>query len=62
MQGKSIGILIFALIVALGGWFQTLPQWASAATPEYLGQGLAVVGGVGLAWLGKSPVKRGGGL
>lgn len=62
MDCKSILILVLGMLVALGGWFQTLPTWGDASTPAYLGQGIAVVAGVGLAWLGKSPVKRGGGL
>ncbi len=53
----SMVVLVASLLMAIGGWIITLPTWQAACTPVSMGGLLTGVGGVILAWLGKSPIK-----
>lgn len=56
-MNKSIALLVFSLAIAAGGWIITLPDWSAATTTVAIGGLLMNLGGVGAAWLGKSPLK-----
>jgi len=49
-------ILLASLAVALVPWFNALSTWGAALTTVNVGAFLGIVGGVLLAWLGKSPI------
>ena len=57
----SILVLVASLLMAIGGWVITLPSWQAALAPVSMGGLLTGIGGVILAWLGKSPIKTNGG-
>lgn len=56
----SIVLLVASLVMALGGWMMTLKTWDAALLPLAMGGLLFNLGGVVVAWLGKSPIKPGG--
>ena len=50
-------LLLFAsLLMAVGGWGSSFQSWSEAAHPSHFFSLLGVVGGVILAWIGKSPI------
>jgi hypothetical protein len=57
----SIAFLLASLLMAIGGWILTLPNWNAATTPAAIGGLLTGLGGVVVAWLGKSPITPKGG-
>ena len=50
-------ILIASLLVGLGPWIQSADTWGSLFSTSNLGPGIGIVGGVLLAWVGRSPQK-----
>jgi membrane associated rhomboid family serine protease len=57
MLNNSRIILIASLLLALGGWDSSFQYWGQVfQVSNFLGL-LAIVGGVLLAWVGKSPIK-----
>jgi len=54
----SISLLIGGILVAVGPWAATLDNWADALTTQHVGVLLPIIGGVFLAWLGKSPTTK----
>jgi len=51
----SYAMLIGGMLVAVGPWLLSLEAWGHAIAPQNLGVLLPIVGGVLMAWLGKSP-------
>jgi len=52
----SIIVLIASLMLAAGGWLAALASWHDLAQPGTIAALLSTVGGVILAWLGRSPI------
>lgn len=63
MQFTVVSFLVLAasLLVAVSPWMMSLESFETATTPANLGALAGIVGGVLLAWLGKSPLKPKGG-
>jgi len=51
----SYAMLAGGLLVAVGPWLLALETWGTAFSPANLGILLPIIGGVVMAWLGKSP-------
>lgn len=56
-MNSSLLVLAASLFVALGGWGIGLNNWSQLCEVSNVFSLLGVIGGVVLAWLGKSPVK-----
>ena len=54
-SGGSYAMLVGGLLVAAGPWLIALDAWGDALAPANLGILLPIIGGVLMAWLGKSP-------
>jgi hypothetical protein len=52
----SIVVLIASLMLAIGGWLAALGSWHDLAQPGTIAALLSTIGGVILAWLGRSPI------
>ena len=52
----SVVVLLASLCIVLGPWMLDLETFGQILTPENLGTLLPMVGGVLLAWIGKSPL------
>ncbi len=52
----SIVVLIASLMLAIGGWLAALASWHDLAQPGTMAALLSTIGGVILAWLGRSPI------
>jgi hypothetical protein len=52
----SIMVLIASLMLAVGGWMAALGSWHDLAQPGTIAALLSTIGGVILAWLGRSPI------
>jgi hypothetical protein len=62
LQGESrmkisIMVLVASLMLAIGGWLAALGSWNDLAQPGTIAALLSTIGGVILAWLGRSPIK-----
>ena len=55
---KNFLVLIASIMVAVVPWGSTLETWGDAITVANIFPLLGIVGGVLLAWLGQSPLKR----
>ena len=52
-------LFLGALLVAIGPWgFENVGVWSDLIMPGKMFSLLGIVGGVILAWLGQSPVKK----
>mgnify|MGYP001586753893 CR=1 FL=1 len=58
MLDKSKLILCASLLVAVGSWGAHFNSWIEIFQPSTLFGLIGTVGGVVLAWLGDSPIKR----
>jgi hypothetical protein len=52
----SIIVLIASLMLAIGGWLAALGSWHDLEQPGTIAALLSTIGGVILAWLGRSPI------
>lgn len=52
----SIGLLVAGMMVSVGPWANSLESWGSAFSPQNIGVLIPIIGGVIIAWLGKSLV------
>jgi hypothetical protein len=52
----SIMVLIASLLLAVGGWLAALGSWHDLMQPGIIAALLSTIGGVILAWLGRSPI------
>ncbi len=52
----SIVVLIASLMLAVGGWLAAIGSWHDLAQPETIAALLSTIGGVVLAWFGRSPI------
>ncbi len=52
----SVMVLIASLMLAVGGWLAALASWHDLAQPGTIAALLSTIGGVILAWLGRSPI------
>ncbi len=50
-------ILVISLLAAFGPTLASVESWEMLMTPGYVGNTLAVLAGVALAWAGRSPIK-----
>lgn len=57
-QIKSIIVLVASVMVAVVPWGSSLESWDAAAQTANIFPLIGIVGGVLLAWLGQSPIKR----
>lgn len=55
-EEHSYVVLMASLLIALGGWGATFNTWAEATRVGNVFGLLGIVGGVLLAWVGKSPI------
>lgn len=49
-------VLAASLLMALGSWFVAHESYEELLDVKTVGEGLFILGGVVLAWLGKSPI------
>jgi hypothetical protein len=54
----SVIVLIASLCIVLGPWMLQLEVFGDALTPDKMGELLPMIGGVLLAWLGRSPLPK----
>lgn len=54
--GKSISILAAGLLIAVGPWMAAFDSWTQTVAVSNVGVLLGIIGGVFLAWSGKSPI------
>jgi hypothetical protein len=52
----SILVLIASLMLSIGGWLGALGSWHDLVQPGTIAALLSTIGGVILAWLGRSPI------
>jgi hypothetical protein len=55
---KNVLVLVASIMVAVVPWGSALPSWEDAVSVEQTFPLLGIVGGVLLAWLGQSPIKK----
>ena len=55
---KHFLVLVASIMVAVVPWGSSLNSWGDAVTVANIFPLLGIVGGVLLAWLGQSPIKR----
>lgn len=53
--GGSYVMLFTGLLISVGPWVLSLDTWGAAVSTQNIGVLLPIVGGVLMAWLGKSP-------
>lgn len=50
-------VLVASLVVALGAWGANVEMWAQLAEPSMVFGLIGTVGGILIAWTGRSPFK-----
>jgi len=53
---RSTALLVTGVAIALGAKIMLLTSWHPLLTPAFVGDVLATIGGIALAWLQKSPI------